>query len=222
MPQFREQMQMPEGFHQDGDAEYALSSLHAASTTATPTGLVPVGLSSVGLSASVSSVGLFPGGGSDVASPMSPSTPMLLLGMRDGVPGEEVSATLVQTHAQMPEAQEPACNDPYGSDKIGSPLQGIYEVETLLKMRVTADGKREFLIKWRGWGPSWNNWEPEENILDRRLLRKFNKKRPVDAVSSQDVNDFTMQSQRRCAKQAAVRARLAVRKEHEEEEKEDI
>ena len=97
-------------------------------------------------------------------------------------------------------------------------LEGIYGVETVLAMQRTDIGKREFLIKWKGWGPSWNNWEPEENILDRRLLRKFNKKkRPVEAVSSQDVEDFSMQSKRRCAKQAAVKARVAARNEHEEE-----
>ena len=99
------------------------------------------------------------------------------------------------------------------------------EVQTLLSVRETADGKREFLIKWKGWGPSWNNWEPEENILDRRLLKKFNKKkRPIEASlpdSLPDAEDFTMQSKRRCAKQAAVRARMAARKEHEEEDKED-
>ena len=84
-------------------------------------------------------------------------------------------------------------------------------------MRETADGKREFLIKWKGWGPSWNNWEPEENILDRRLLHKFKKKkkkkRPVEAAPSQDVDNFTMHSKRRCAKQAAVRARVAANAE---------
>ena len=104
-------------------------------------------------------------------------------------------------------------------DSVGSPLKGIYEVETLLDMRETAGGEREFLIKWKGWGPSWNNWEPEENILDRRLLRKFNKKkRPVEAVSSQDVEDFSMHSKRRCAKQAAVKARVAASYEHEEDD----
>ena len=86
-------------------------------------------------------------------------------------------------------------------------------------MRETVNGKREFLIKWKGWGPSWNNWEPEENVLDKRMLRKFNqKKRPVEAASSQNVDDFTMQSKRRCAKQAAVKARMAARKEDDDED----
>ena len=89
------------------------------------------------------------------------SAPMLLLEMRHDAPGKEVSAPPVQTHAQIQEAQEPAChNDPNDSDEIGSPLKGIYEVETVLNVRETVNGKREFLIKWKGWGPSWNNWEP--------------------------------------------------------------
>lgn len=150
------------------------------------------------------------------------SAPMLLLEMRHDAPGKEVSAPPVQTHAQIQEAQEPAChNDPNDSDEIGSPLKGIYEVETVLNVRETVNGKREFLIKWKGWGPSWNNWEPEENVLDRRMLRKFNqKKRPVEAASSQNVDDFTMQSKRRCAKQAAVKARMAARKEDDDEDTE--
>ena len=110
-------------------------------------------------------------------------------------------------------------------DSVGYPLKGIYEVETVLNVRETADGKREFLIKWKGWNKSFNNWEPERHILDRRLLKKFNKKkRPIEASlpdSLPDAEDFTMQSKRRCAKQAAVRARMAARKEHEEEDEED-
>ena len=107
---------------------------------------------------------------------------------------------------------------------LGAPLQDIYEVETVLAMRQTEIGKREFLIKWKGWGPTWNNWEPEEHIMDRRMLRKFNNKRPA-AESASSIMDgiggITVQSKRRCAKQATVRARTAAREENEQHDKAD-
>merc|ERR1712029_894088 len=37
-------------------------------------------------------------------------------------------------------------------------------------------GKVEYLVKWQGWGPKYSTWEPEENILDARLIDQFNEK----------------------------------------------
>jgi hypothetical protein len=130
---------------------------------------------------------------------------------------QEEKATPLQKPVVVPQPQKCHLLSDSDDDPIGSSLKGIYEVETLLDMRETADGEREFLIKWKGWGTSWNNWEPEHNILDRRLLRKFDKKkkRPVEAASLQGVDDFTVHSKRRCAKQAAVKARVAARNEHQ-------
>ena len=88
----------------------------------------------------------------------------------------------------------------------------------LLDMREMEDGKRKFLIKWKGWGPKWNNWEPEENILDRSLLTKFSKKKRTSEVASHDLNEFPMHSKRRCAKEAAVKARIAAMREQDEGE----
>ena len=37
-------------------------------------------------------------------------------------------------------------------------------------------GKTEYLVKWKGWSPRYSTWEPEENILDPRLIQQFVKK----------------------------------------------
>lgn len=36
-----------------------------------------------------------------------------------------------------------------------------------------SQGKIEYLVKWQGWTTRYNTWEPEENILDIRLIEKF-------------------------------------------------
>lgn len=37
-------------------------------------------------------------------------------------------------------------------------------------------GKREFLVKWKGYGPKQNTWEPETNLNCPKLLSAFLKK----------------------------------------------
>lgn len=45
----------------------------------------------------------------------------------------------------------------------------VYAAERINKKRVRA-GKVEYLVKWKGWSTRHNTWEPEENILDVRLI----------------------------------------------------
>lgn len=50
----------------------------------------------------------------------------------------------------------------FAEEAVGLPaLSDVYEVDKVLDMRVaTEDGHREFLVKWKGWGPKWNNGSP--------------------------------------------------------------
>ncbi|XP_022905401.1 polycomb group protein Pc [Onthophagus taurus] len=45
----------------------------------------------------------------------------------------------------------------------------VYAAEKIIKKR-TRKGVVEYYVKWKGWGPKHNTWEPEENILDVRLI----------------------------------------------------
>ena len=42
----------------------------------------------------------------------------------------------------------------------------------------------EYLVKWKGWGPKYSTWEPEENILDVRLIEQFDKKAAAAAAAT--------------------------------------
>lgn len=48
----------------------------------------------------------------------------------------------------------------------------VYAAERIIRKRVRK-GKVEYYVKWKGWSQRHNTWEPEENILDRRLIEQF-------------------------------------------------
>ena len=54
--------------------------------------------------------------------------------------------------------------------------ESVFTVEKILKKR-QRKGKLEYLVKWQGWGPKYNTWEPEKNILDPLLIEEFQKKK---------------------------------------------
>lgn len=57
----------------------------------------------------------------------------------------------------------------------------VYAAERIMKKRVRA-GKVEYLVKWKGWSTRHNTWEPEENILDERLIDIY--ERPLRGSST--------------------------------------
>lgn len=57
----------------------------------------------------------------------------------------------------------------------------MFAVESILKKRVRK-GNVEYLLKWKGWPPKYSTWEPEEHILDQRLVQAFEEKEQRDRV----------------------------------------
>ncbi|XP_028264517.1 chromobox protein homolog 7 isoform X2 [Parambassis ranga] len=55
----------------------------------------------------------------------------------------------------------------------------VFAVESILKKRVRK-GNVEYLLKWKGWPPKYSTWEPEEHILDQRLVQAYEEKEQRD------------------------------------------
>ncbi|XP_071948711.1 uncharacterized protein [Antedon mediterranea] len=64
-------------------------------------------------------------------------------------------------------------SDPW-TDKStqGIITEGVYVADSIRRRRIRK-GRIEYLVKWRGWSNKSNTWEPEDNILDRGLIRLF-------------------------------------------------
>uniref|UniRef100_A0A8C2WML2 Chromobox homolog 2 (Drosophila Pc class) n=1 Tax=Cyclopterus lumpus TaxID=8103 RepID=A0A8C2WML2_CYCLU len=60
-------------------------------------------------------------------------------------------------------------------EELSAVGEQVFDAECILNKRLKK-GKLEFLVKWRGWSSKHNSWEPQDNILDPRLLAAFNKK----------------------------------------------
>lgn len=114
-------------------------------------------------------------------------------------PNSEGSSDDTSSSASPPES-------PCSSGGLSSPEErtdDIYQVERILKER-SRQGKHRFYIKWRGYSPRFNTWEPEENILDKRLIEMFyaqQKRKDGDAPISpppppDDVASLSFCSQR--------------------------
>jgi hypothetical protein len=55
-------------------------------------------------------------------------------------------------------------------------------VDRILSIRTSSAGVTEYFIKWKGWGPKWNTWEPRDNIMDDAVIAKFEAERAAKAA----------------------------------------
>jgi len=78
----------------------------------------------------------------------------------------------------------------------------VFAAERLTKKRLKA-GRKEYLVKWKGWSPKYSTWEPEENILDPRLIKVF------------EDSEAELPSAKRGPKPKSLKEKEAKRKEKE-------
>ena len=56
------------------------------------------------------------------------------------------------------------------------------------------------MVKWKGWGPKYSTWEPEENILDGRLIEQFDKRISSSSGNNADSNKNNSSCKRKKSK----------------------
>lgn len=89
-----------------------------------------------------------------------------------------------------------------------------YEVEKIIDVRNKKNGAKEFLVKWKNWGPEYDSWEPEKHLQCSELIEKFfnkqDKEKDIDARELREVRKhtdrFTLQTHengRRLSKRAS-------------------
>ncbi|CAH8544183.1 unnamed protein product [Schistosoma turkestanicum] len=70
--------------------------------------------------------------------------------------------------------------------KSRSRTSGVYRVEHLVGKRLRGN-RVEYLVKWKNWSDEHNTWEPEKNILDKRLIESY-EKREKRKKAQQELN----------------------------------
>lgn len=59
-----------------------------------------------------------------------------------------------------------------GGKRKGAAGGGEYEVSKVLDSRINKQGKWEFYVMWKGYGPESNTWEPESHLNCTKLINQ--------------------------------------------------
>ena len=78
---------------------------------------------------------------------------------------------------------KPAVSNPFPDRDVGPPEPVFVDGEEEFEVEAVLDCRRrrnqvQYLIKWRGYGPENNSWEPGGNIHAQRLVQAFKNSHP--------------------------------------------
>ncbi|XP_020286876.1 chromobox protein homolog 5-like isoform X2 [Pseudomyrmex gracilis] len=63
-----------------------------------------------------------------------------------------------------------------------------FEVEKIIEVHFKKNGTREFLIRWKGFSPAHDSWEPESNLNCPYLISRFMEK--LEKVKTADMREL--------------------------------
>lgn len=66
--------------------------------------------------------------------------------------------------------------DVAGGPKPENGHRGYWNIDSLLDHR-GAEGSREYLVRWEGYGQEHDSWTPEANFLDHKCIEDYWAKR---------------------------------------------
>ncbi|XP_055541409.1 heterochromatin protein 1-like [Wyeomyia smithii] len=66
-----------------------------------------------------------------------------------------------------------------------------YEVEKIIDVHFKRDGKREYLVRWKGFSSKDDTWEPADNLNCSNLIDKFNEK--LDKSKNASVKELRVE-----------------------------
>ena len=55
------------------------------------------------------------------------------------------------------------------------PMAQVYQAEKITDSRMVL-GARQYYVKWKGWSSKHNTWEPEQHIIDKKLIALYQSK----------------------------------------------
>lgn len=90
----------------------------------------------------------------------------------------------------------------------------VYKAERILDTK-NVRGKKLFLIKWDGWDEDHNTWEPERNIIDKRLIEVF-------IEEKHQLNNSKLVEKRRSVRSSKDELQLKNQKQSDQKVKEKL
>ena len=69
----------------------------------------------------------------------------------------------------------------------------LYTVEKVIDKRLGANGKVEYLLKWKGYSKKESTWEPKENLDCKKLIRDFEKEHGEKKKSIKSEDDYSVE-----------------------------